>query len=102
MSEMNAKDQEFQKRLQVIFRDEADGHLRAGASGYILKQAAHEELFTAIRAVYRNDVFLSPSVSKKVVDIYIQSNKSVIMESSVLEKLTPREREVLQLIAEGK
>lgn len=76
--------------------------LRAGASGYILKQAAHEELFTAIRAVYRNDVFLSPSVSKKVVETYIQSNKSVIMELSVLEKLTPREREVLQLIAEGK
>jgi two-component system response regulator NreC len=76
--------------------------LRAGASGYILKQAAHEELFTAIRAVYRNDVFLSPSVSKKVVETYIQSNKSVIMESSVLDKLTPREREVLQLIAEGK
>jgi len=76
--------------------------LRAGASGYILKQAAHEELFTAIRAVYRNDVFLSPSVSKKVVETYIQSNKSVIMESSVLDKLTQREREVLQLIAEGK
>lgn len=76
--------------------------LRAGASGYMLKQAAHEELFTAIRAVYRNDVFLSPSVSKKVVETYIQSNKSVIMESSVLDKLTQREREVLQLIAEGK
>lgn len=76
--------------------------LRAGASGYILKQAAHEELFTAIRAVYRNDVFLSPSVSKKVIETYIQSNKSVIMESSVLDKLTQREREVLQLIAEGK
>jgi len=76
--------------------------LRAGASGYILKQAAHEELFTAIRAAYRNDVFLSPSVSKKVVETYIQSNKSVIMESSVLDKLTQREREVLQLIAEGK
>jgi len=76
--------------------------LRAGASGYILKQAAHEELFTAIRAVYRNDVFLSPSVSRKVVDTYIQSNKSIIMESSVLDKLTQREREVLQLIAEGK
>ena len=76
--------------------------LRAGASGYILKQAAHEELFTAIRAVYRNDVFLSPSVSKKVVEAYSQFNKGIIPEPSVLDKLTQREREVLQLIAEGK
>jgi DNA-binding NarL/FixJ family response regulator len=76
--------------------------LRAGASGYILKHAAHEELFSAIRAAYENNIFLSPSVSKKVVEAYSQFNKGIIPEPSVLDKLTQREREVLQLIAEGK
>jgi len=76
--------------------------LRAGASGYILKHAAHEELFAAIRAVYRNHVFLSPPLSKKVVEAYIHVSDGLVGESKVMDKLTPREREVLQLIAEGK
>jgi len=76
--------------------------LRAGASGYVLKQAAHEELFSAIKAAHENNIFLSPSVSKKVVEAFSQFGKGIVPEPSILDKLTPREREVLQLIAEGK
>jgi DNA-binding NarL/FixJ family response regulator len=74
--------------------------LQAGASGYLVKQAAVEELISAIQAVYRGDAFLSPSISKKVVQRYVQQGQ-VIAEEDSYELLTPREREVLQLIAEG-
>jgi len=74
--------------------------LRAGASGYLVKQAAVEELTSAIEAVHRGDSFLSPSISKKVVEAYVGQGASVATQDSY-EKLTPREREVLQLIAEG-
>ena len=73
--------------------------LRAGASGYVVKQAAVTELVSAIQAVYRGDSFLSPSISSKVIEEYIQQAKGVAKNS--YDKLTNREREVLQLIAEG-
>lgn len=75
--------------------------LHAGASGYILKQVAHRELLSAIRAVSKDDVFLSPPVSKMVVKDYLQRTREMA-EQNTLKKLTSREREVLQLIAEGK
>jgi two-component system response regulator NreC len=74
--------------------------LQAGASGYLVKQAAVEELISAIQAVHRGDAFLSPSISKKVVQRYVQQGQAMAEEDSY-ELLTPREREVLQLIAEG-
>lgn len=74
--------------------------LQAGASGYLVKQAAVEELISAIQAVHRGDAFLSPSISKKVVQRYVQQGQ-VMAEEDSYELLTPREREVLQLIAEG-
>lgn len=73
--------------------------LQAGASGYVIKQAAPAELISAIHAVYRGDSFLSPSISKTIIDEYLKhSAPSTPIE---YEKLTDREREVLQLIAEG-
>ena len=74
--------------------------LRAGASGYIVKKAAHQELITAIHAVNRGDKFLSPSISKKVIEEYILKAGETIEQDS-FERLTAREREVLQLISEG-
>jgi len=73
--------------------------LRAGASGYVVKQAAVTELVSAIQAVYRGDSFLSPSISSEVIEEYIRQAKGVAKNS--YDKLTNREREVLQLIAEG-
>jgi DNA-binding NarL/FixJ family response regulator len=75
--------------------------LHAGASGYLVKKSAHQELLSAVRAVHKGHSYLSPSVSKKVVNDYIEKTKKAA-KTSRYEKLTGREREVLQLIAEGK
>ena len=75
--------------------------LRAGASGYVIKQAAPAELVLAIQAVYRGDTFLSPSISGKVVEEYIRRAEAIVSSEDSYDRLTPREREVLQLIAEG-
>ena len=74
--------------------------LRAGASGYVVKQVAPTELISAIRAAYRGESFLSPSISKKVIQEYIRQAEAMGEENSY-DRLTDREREVLQLIAEG-
>ena len=74
--------------------------LQAGASGYLLKQSAVGELVTAIQAVDQGDSYLSPAISRKVVDGYVRQARE---QSQVdpYEQLTDREREVLHLIAEG-
>ena len=74
--------------------------LRAGASGYVVKQAAVTELVSAIRAVCRGDSFLSPSISREVIEEYIQRVEA-IGEKDSYDQLTNRERQVLQLITEG-
>lgn len=74
--------------------------LRAGASGYLVKQAAPEELVAAIHAVYQGASFLSPTISKRVIDEYVRRAEEGVV-TDPYDKLTPREREVLQLIAEG-
>jgi two-component system response regulator NreC len=74
--------------------------LRAGASGYVVKRAAPNELMLAIHAAHRGETFLSPSVSRRVVEDYIQQAEAVMGEDSY-DRLTSREREVLQLVAEG-
>ncbi len=73
--------------------------LRAGARGYILKEAAPRELEFAVEAVTRGELFLSPAISKRVIDDYLTQ---VADEITPLERLSPRQREILQLIAEGK
>ena len=73
--------------------------LRSGAAGYILKEAAAEELELAIKAVAQGKTYLSPSVSRTVVDNYLQRAAG---EEGPIEQLTARQREVLQMIAEGK
>ena len=73
--------------------------LRAGASGYVLKGSAPRELEMAIEAVARGEIFLSPAISKHVIDVYLNRAEG---EINSLDLLTPRQREILQLIAEGK
>jgi len=72
--------------------------LRAGAVGYLLKDAGTAELELAVRAVVRGEMYLSPAVSKHVIAEYVQRVSS---EPNSLEQLSPRHREILQLIAEG-
>jgi DNA-binding NarL/FixJ family response regulator len=71
--------------------------LRAGAVGYILKDADAGELERAIRCVARGERYLSPSVSHHLIERVVSAEKA-----AEREPLTPRQREVLQLIAEGR
>lgn len=72
--------------------------LRAGASGYVLKDADLMELEHAIGAVTRGDTYLSPAISRHVIADY---RRRVTEQPEPLDRLTPRQREVLQRIAEG-
>jgi DNA-binding NarL/FixJ family response regulator len=71
--------------------------LRAGAAGYLLKDATPAELEQAVHAVARGETYLTPAVSAPVVE-YL---RRVGGEGSPLDRLTPRQREILQLVAEG-
>ena len=75
--------------------------LKSGASGYLLKDCAFEELREAIRTVIAGNIYLSPAISDVVVDDYLH-RLSKTGPSDSGEVLTDREREVLQLMAEGK
>ncbi len=73
--------------------------LRMGAAGYVLKDSGVSELELALRAIAKGETYLSPAVSKHVVADYM---RRVGSESSSLEQLTPRQREILQLLVEGR
>ncbi len=74
--------------------------LNAGAAGYVLKKVASADLVAAIRTVHAGDVFLYPSVARRLVSDYLTRVKTGEEQTSY-DGLTPREREVLKLIAEG-
>jgi two-component system response regulator NreC len=74
--------------------------LEAGAAGYLVKESAPNELVAALRAIQRGESFLSPTISKTVIDEYVRRVREDTPVDSYAQ-LTPREREVLQLIAEG-
>jgi DNA-binding NarL/FixJ family response regulator len=76
------------------------GVLEAGADGYLLKDSAFAELVTAVAAVAKGKMYLSPSIAETVIKSSLEKTDRGIQGSSVL--LSGREREVLQMIAEGK
>lgn len=76
------------------------GALQAGASGYLLKDCAFEELARALQTVLRRQTYLSPGIAGTVVKDYLEQLSTI--ETAIEAALTPREREVLQLIAEGR
>jgi len=71
---------------------------RRGASGYVVKSCAAEELLRAIRRALRSESYLSPAITKETVDFLLRSGSSYAEE----RRITPRQSEVLQLLAEGK
>lgn len=77
------------------------GALNAGASGFLLKRTGPEELLAAIHTVAAGDSLLSPSVTRTVIDRMARQPTPQIGPSRLLENLTPREREVLELMARG-
>jgi DNA-binding NarL/FixJ family response regulator len=72
--------------------------LRAGCAGYLVKGSAVTELEIAVRAVARGETYLSPVVSRRVVEDYVNRSGGA---ADPLDALTPRQREILQLVAEG-
>jgi DNA-binding NarL/FixJ family response regulator len=74
--------------------------IKAGASGYLVKDSAPLDLKMAIEAVLRDEVYLSPRVSQHVVSGYLRGQQN--REGTSMDALTARQREILQMIAEGK
>jgi DNA-binding NarL/FixJ family response regulator len=75
------------------------GALRAGASGFVLKDSSAEELIRAVRAVARGDSYLDPAVTARVLSTYRQSNDRRRVDT--VAELTAREHDVLSLVAQG-
>jgi len=75
--------------------------LDAGAAGYLPKRAAPTDLVTAIRTVYEGHVYLYPSLATALVGDYLQRAESGGDEQRSYDELTPRQRQVLTLVAEG-
>jgi DNA-binding NarL/FixJ family response regulator len=77
------------------------GALRAGAAGFLLKDAPRERLVEAIRVVHGGEALLSPSITRRLVERFAARTDPPQPPAALLEGLTPREREVLVLIARG-
>jgi DNA-binding NarL/FixJ family response regulator len=75
--------------------------LRAGASGFLLKDAPAEDLLAGVQIVARGDALLDPSVTRAVIEAYTKQPRERSDLKPRLEKLTPRELEVLKLLARG-
>jgi DNA-binding NarL/FixJ family response regulator len=76
--------------------------LRAGASGFLLKDSPAEELVAAIRIVAAGNALLDPGVTRRVIDAFVRRPAPVARQVEAQASLTPREREVLELMARGR
>jgi DNA-binding NarL/FixJ family response regulator len=81
--------------------EHAMGALRAGASGFLLKDTPSEDLVSAIRSVAAGDAVVSPKVTRRLLAKFLDDGPGPLRDPEVLDVLTEREREVLQLVATG-
>jgi two-component system response regulator NreC len=91
-------------KILALTVHDSDEHIlaafRAGADGYCLKDATHAELLISIRSVLSGQTYLSPDVSRKVLEGYLEG-KQALKPASSWDTLTQREKEVLKLVGEG-
>ena len=73
-----------------------------GVSGYLLKDSTGDDIIRAIEVAIRGDTYLSPSISRRVVEDYISMKRVKSSEENLYAKLSDREREMFQMIAEGR
>jgi DNA-binding NarL/FixJ family response regulator len=92
-------------RVLILTTFEQDDYifsaLRAGASGFLLKRTRPEDLIAAVHTIAGGDALLSPSVTRRVIDRMAQQPTPDFADRARLEMLTPREHDVLELIARG-
>jgi DNA-binding NarL/FixJ family response regulator len=92
-------------RVLILTTFEEDDYifrsLRAGASGFLLKRTRPEELIAAVHTIAAGDALLSPSVTRRVIDRMASQPTPDLADRGRLAELTPRERDVLELIARG-
>lgn len=102
MIDIKRRNPEIRVLVLTIHKTEEYVHacLRAGADGYMLKDASHDELRVAIRSVLNGKTYLSPDISDKVINVFLGTGK-VLSPTTSWDTLTHREREVLKLVAEG-
>ncbi len=77
------------------------GALRAGAAGFLLKDAPRERLVEAIHVIHAGEALLSPSITRRLIEDYARRTDPLEPPDALLRELTPREREVLILVARG-
>ena len=75
--------------------------LEAGARGYLLKSDAERDIVAAVETLLRSQPYFSAQISETVLEGYLRSGRQAIDGNAVLPRLTPREREIIQLLAEG-
>ena len=92
-------------RIIMLTTFDLDEHvydsLNAGASGFLLKDVTAERLFDAVRVVAAGEALLAPAVTRRLIDEFARLQPRIEQSSSQLRALTPREKDVLLLIAEG-
>jgi DNA-binding NarL/FixJ family response regulator len=99
--ELNKRSPNTRILVVTLFEDDDSifTALRAGAHGYILKDADEEEMMRAIRAVGEGEAIFSPAIATRLMDYFAAASKQVPQE--IFPELTEREREILTLIARG-
>ena len=75
--------------------------LRAGASGFLLKDVRREDLVHAVRVVAAGDALLAPSITRRLIEDYARRPEPLAASGARIQRLTPREQEVLELIGQG-
>jgi len=95
-------------RIVVLTTFELDdyvfGALRAGASGFLLKDIDPPDLLTAVRVVAEGQALLAPRLTRRLIEAFVEQERAAppaVSEGAALEELTPREREVLALVGRG-
>ncbi len=102
IEEIKRREPEIKVLVVTLHRAEeyVQESFRAGANGYILKEATHDELRVAVRSVLSGKTYVSPDISNALMPNYRRAGKSASF-TSAWESVTLREREVLKLVAEG-
>jgi DNA-binding NarL/FixJ family response regulator len=104
-TQLTAADIEPPPRVLILTTFDLDeyvfGALRAGAAGFLLKDAPRERLLEAIRVVHGGEALLSPSVTRRLIEDFAARSDPLEPPAALLEQVTRREREVLVLVARG-